>query len=76
MAKRRACRLESRPTAGATEMLTPAEIEALRQSTKETSAYLRKRFAHLRPGVVQTSGESRQSADLVHGDAKRLLGGG
>ena len=30
-------------------MLTPEEIERLRQSAKETSAYCRKAFAHLRP---------------------------
>ena len=30
-------------------LLTPAEIERLRQSAKETSAYAQKVFAHLRP---------------------------
>ena len=32
-----------------TEKLTPAEIEQLRQSKKESSAYFQKAFAHLRP---------------------------
>jgi hypothetical protein len=33
----------------AADMLTPAEIAALRRGAKETSAYCRKAFAHLRP---------------------------
>ena len=31
------------------EMLTPSEIEQLRQDKKDSSAYLRKAFANLRP---------------------------
>jgi hypothetical protein len=31
------------------EMLTPREINSLRQEAKETRAYLRQPFAHLRP---------------------------
>lgn len=37
-----------RPTAEP-EMLTAEEIESLRQEAKESSAYFRMRFAHLRP---------------------------
>ena len=40
-----------RPTSSASEMLTPSEIQSLRQSVKETSAYAKKAFAHLRPKV-------------------------
>lgn len=33
----------------ASEMLTPSEIESLRQDLRESSAYAQKAFAHLRP---------------------------
>jgi hypothetical protein len=35
-------------TAGS-RMLTPLEVEQLRQDKKESSAYFQKAFAHLRP---------------------------
>lgn len=36
-------------TSMVSEMLTPSEIEQLRQNKKDASAYLRKAFANLRP---------------------------
>lgn len=41
---------EQKPdTSMVSEMLTPSEIEQLRQDKKDASAYLRKAFANLRP---------------------------
>ena len=37
------------------EMLTDAEKEALRREAKETSAYLKKAFAHLKPLTRDTT---------------------
>ncbi len=39
------------PTSSASEMLTPSEVQSLRQDAKETSVYAKKVFAHLRPKV-------------------------
>lgn len=36
-------------TSMVSEMLTPSEIEQLRQSKKDANAYFQKAFAHLKP---------------------------
>jgi len=65
------------------EMLTPSEIQSLRREAKETSAFARKAFAHLRPppshpaaqallaGVMQGIGEREGDEAMV--DAGRRL---
>ena len=65
------------------EMLTSAEIAALRREAKETSAFARKAFAHLRPppshpaaqallaGLMQDIGERERDSAMV--DAGRRL---
>jgi hypothetical protein len=40
---------------GNVEMLTPSEIQSLRQEAKETSAFARKAFAHLRPPAIEST---------------------
>jgi hypothetical protein len=39
------------------EMLTPREIERLRQEAKEPRAYYQKAFAHLRPQAPKSGAE-------------------
>lgn len=45
-AKRPKAKKEAQSNSG---MLTPSEIESLRRGAKETSAFAKKAFAHLRP---------------------------
>ena len=48
-ALKRALATKPKPHKAKAKMLTPSEIESLRQDGKETSDFARKAFAHLRP---------------------------
>jgi hypothetical protein len=59
-----------RPTSSTSVMLTPSEIESLRQHGKETIAFARKAFKKDRDMLVDTPGDkdrpfSRQAHDLA-----------
>jgi hypothetical protein len=51
-------RKASQPSSSPVEMLTPAEIEALQRDKKESGAYFKKVFGHLRSAKTLDRGEN------------------